>query len=103
MSDEDVTFERTRDRGGHNRFSHTGSYGLAPGDQVANVGYDWAAVGENTFAVQTIDCECVGDMIRLPGALTQYHVFPYSEFGAGSYTLSGSDNPTYWIQEFLKR
>lgn len=95
---ENVAFEHSRDMGDHNFFSHTGSDGLAPGDRVRNAGYDWSVVGENIATGQrSIDAVMMA-WLDSPAHCANLMQASYTEFGAASYTVDGSDFPIYWTQ-----
>ena len=97
---EDVAYEHSRDMGDHNFFSHTGSDGLQSADRVSNAGYDWSTVGENIAAgQQTIDAVMTA-WLNSPGHCVNIMHSSYTEFGAASYTVDGSDFPIYWTQVF---
>jgi uncharacterized protein YkwD len=97
---EDVAYEHSRDMGDHNFFSHTGSDGLQSADRVTNAGYDWSTVGENIAAgQQTIDAVMTA-WLDSPGHCANIMHSLYTEFGAASYTVDGSDFPVYWTQVF---
>ena len=99
---EDVAYEHSRDMGDHNFFSHTGSDGLGSADRVMNAGYDWSAVGENIAAgQQTIDA-VMTVWLDSPGHCANIMRPLYTEFGAASYTVDGSDFPIYWTQVFAR-
>jgi uncharacterized protein YkwD len=99
---EAVADAHSRDMGDHNFFSHTGSDGLSVGNRVTNAGYDWSAVGENIAAGQpTIDV-VMNAWLDSPGHCANIMSPSYSEFGATSYAVSGSDYPIYWTQVFAK-
>jgi uncharacterized protein YkwD len=99
---EDVAQEHNRDMGDRNFFSHTGSDGLGPADRVGNAGYDWSAVGENIAAgQQTIDA-VMQAWLDSPGHCANIMRASYTEFGAASYTVNGSDFPIYWTQLFAR-
>jgi uncharacterized protein YkwD len=99
---EDVAYEHSRDMGDHNFFSHTGSDGLSVGDRVTNAAYDWSAVGENIAAGQpTIDTVMTA-WLGSPGHCANIMYSSYTEFGAASYTVSGSDYSIYWTQVFAR-
>lgn len=97
---EDVAYAHSRDMGDHNFFSHTGSDGLSVGERVTNAGYIWTAVGENIAAGQlTIDA-VMTDWLDSPGHCANIMRPAYTEFGAASYIVTGSDYPIYWTQVF---
>ena len=97
-----VAYEHSRDMGDNNFFSHTGSDGLSVGDRVTNAGYDWVAVGENIAAGQpTIDAVMTA-WLDSPGHCGNIMSPSYTEIGAASYTVSGSDYSIYWTQEFAR-
>jgi uncharacterized protein YkwD len=97
-----VAYEHSRDMGDNNFFSHTGSDGLSVGDRVTNAGYDWVAVGENIAAGQpTIDAVMTA-WLDSPGHCENIMSPSYTEIGAASYTVSGSDYSIYWTQEFAR-
>ena len=97
---EDVAYAHSRDMGDHNFFSHTGSDGLTVGDRTTNAGYDWSAVGENIAAgYQTIDAVVTG-WLDSPGHCVNIMSSVYTEFGAASYSVVGSDYTIYWTQVF---
>jgi uncharacterized protein YkwD len=99
---EDVAQEHNRDMGDHNFFSHTGSDGLGPADRVRNAGYDWSAVGENIAAgQQTIDA-VMQAWLDSPGHCANIMRASYTEFGAASYAVGGSEFPIYWTQIFAR-
>jgi uncharacterized protein YkwD len=99
---EAVAYEHSRDMGDNNFFSHTGSDGLSVGDRVTNAGYDWAAAGENIAAGQpTIDAVMTA-WLDSPEHCANIMSLLYAELGAASYTVSGSDYPIYWTQDFAK-
>ncbi len=99
---ENVAQEHNRDMGDHNFFSHSGSDGLGPADRVRNAGYDWSAVGENIAAgQQTIDA-VMQAWLDSPGHCANIMRASYTEFGAASYTVNGSDFPIYWTQLFAR-
>lgn len=99
---EAVAYEHNRDMGDHNFFSHTGSDGLAPADRVKNAGYDWSAVGENiAVGQQTIDA-VMAAWLDSPGHCANIMRTSYTEFGAASYTVDGSDFRIYWTQIFAR-
>ena len=88
--------------GDYNFFSHTGSDGLTVGDRVVNGGYDWSAVGENIAAgQQTIDI-VMAAWLDSPGHCANIMDSAYTEFGAASYSVNGSDYPIYWTQVFAR-
>ena len=99
---EDVAYEHSRDMGDHNFFSHTGSDGLAPGDRVRNAGYDWSAVGENIAAGQQSIDTVMTAWLDSPGHCVNIMHSSYTEFGATSYTVDGSDFTIYWTQLFAR-
>ena len=99
---EAVADEHSRDMGDHNLYSHTGFDGLSVGDRVTNAGYDWSAVGENIAAGQpTIDA-VMKVWLDSPGHCANIMSPPYTEIGAASYAVSGSDYPIYWTQVFTR-
>jgi len=99
---EDVAYAHNRDMGDHNFFSHTGSDGLTVGDRTRNAGYDWSAVGENIAAgYQTIDV-VVTAWLDSPGHCVNIMSAVYTEFGAASYSVVGSDYSIYWTQVFAR-
>jgi len=99
---EDVAYAHSRDMGDYNFFSHTGSDGLTVGDRVTNAGYDWSAVGENIAAgQQTIDI-VMAAWLDSPGHCANIMNPVYTEFGAASYRVDGSDYPIYWTQVFAR-
>lgn len=99
---ENVAFEHSRDMGDVNFFSHTGSDGLSVGDRLTNAGYDWSAVGENIAAGQpTIDAVMTA-WLDSPGHCANIMSPSYTEIGAASYAVSGSDYPIYWTQVFAR-
>ena len=99
---EDVAYEHSRDMGDHNFFSHTGSDGLAPGDRVRNAGYDWSAVGENIAAGQQSVDTVMTAWLDSSGHCANIMYSSYTEFGAASYSVDGSDFPIYWTQIFTR-
>jgi uncharacterized protein YkwD len=99
---ENVAFAHSRDMGDHNFFSHTGSDGLASGDRVTNAGYDWSAVGENIAAGQPSLDAVITAWLDSPGHCANIMRASYTEFGAASYTVDGSDFPIYWTQVFAR-
>ena len=99
---EDVAYEHSRDMGDHNFFSHMGSDGLSVRDRVTNASYDWSAVGENIADGQpTIDAVMTA-WLDSPGHCANIMFSSYSEIGAASYAIRGSDYPIYWTQVFAK-
>jgi len=99
---EDVAYAHSRDMGDNNFFSHKGSDGLSVGDRVSNAGYDWSAVGENIAAgQQTIDM-VMAVWLDSPGHCANIMSSVYTEFGAASYSVDGSDYPIYWTQVFAR-
>jgi uncharacterized protein YkwD len=99
---EDVAYAHSRDMGDHNFFNHTGSDGLTVDGRVTNEGYDWSALGENIAAgQQTIDI-VMAAWLDSPGHCANIMHSVYTEFGAGSYNVDGSDYPIYWTQVFAK-
>ena len=99
---ENVAYEHSRDMGDHNFFSHMGSDGLSVRDRVTNAGYDWSAVGENIADGQpTIDAVMTA-WLDSPGHCANIMFSSYSEIGAASYAIRGSDYPIYWTQVFAK-
>ena len=99
---ETVADEHSRDMGDVNFFSHTGSDGLSVGDRVTNAGYDWTAVGENIAAGQpTIDAVMTA-WLDSPGHCENIMSASYTEIGAASYAVSGSDYSIYWTQVFAR-
>ncbi|MGB7932979.1 MAG: CAP domain-containing protein [Gammaproteobacteria bacterium] len=99
---EDVAYVHSRDMGDHNFFSHTGSDGLTPGDRVRNAGYDWSAVGENIAAGQQSIDTVMTAWLDSPGHCANIMNSSYTEYGAASYTVSGSDYSIYWTQIFAR-
>jgi uncharacterized protein YkwD len=99
---EDVAYEHSRDMGDHNYFSHTGSDGLAPGDRVRNAGYDWSAVGENIAAGQQSIDTVMTTWLDSPGHCANIMYSLYTEVGAASYPVDGSDYSIYWTQIFAR-
>lgn len=94
--------EHNRDMGDHNFFSHTGSDGLSVGNRVTNAGYDWTAAGENIAAGQpTIDA-VMAAWLDSPGHCANIMSSSYTEIGAASYAVSGSDYSIYWTQVFAR-
>ena len=99
---DDASYAHSRDMGDYNFFSHTGSDGLTVGDRVINDGYDWSAVGENIAAgQQTIDI-VMAVWLDSPGHCANIMSPAYTEFGASSYSVYGSDYPVYWTQVFAR-
>jgi uncharacterized protein YkwD len=99
---EAVADEHSRDMGDVNFFSHTGSDGLSVGDRVTNAGYVWTSVGENIAAGQpTIDA-VMNAWLGSPGHCANIMSPTYTEIGATSYTVSGSDYSIYWTQDFAR-
>jgi uncharacterized protein YkwD len=99
---EAVAYEHSRDMGDNNFFSHTGSDGLSVGDRVTSAGYDWVAVGENIAAGQpTIDA-VMTVWLDSPEHCANIMSPSYTELGAASYTVTGSDYPIYWTQVFAR-
>ena len=99
---EDVAYDHSRDMGDHNFFSHTGSDGLTVGDRVKNAGYDWSAVGENIAAGQQAINTVIDAWLDSPGHCANIMHSVYTEFGAASYSVDGSDYQIYWTQVFTK-
>jgi len=99
---EAVADEHSRDMGDHNFFSHTGSDGLSVGDRVTNAGYDWTAVGENIAAGQPTIDTVMNAWLDSPGHCANIMYPSYTEIGAASYAVSGSDYPIYWTQDFAR-
>ena len=99
---ENVAMGHNRDMGDHNFFSHTGSDGLRPADRVTNAGYNWSAVGENIAAGQRSISAVMTVWLDSPGHCANIMNPGYSEIGAASYTVTGSDYPVYWTQNFAK-
>ena len=99
---ENAAYDHSRDMGDHNFFSHTGSDGLAPGDRVRNAGYDWSAAGENIAAGQRSIETVMTAWLDSPGHCVNIMHAAYTELGAASYTVNGSDFPIYWTQLFAK-
>ncbi|MGD8620224.1 MAG: CAP domain-containing protein [Gammaproteobacteria bacterium] len=97
---EDVAYAHSRDMGDYNYFSHTGSDGLTVGDRVRNAGYDWFAVGENIAAGQETIETVMAAWLDSPGHCANIMRSVYTEFGAASYRVDGSDYPIYWTQVF---
>ena len=97
---EDVAYGHSRDMGDYNFFSHTGSDGLQSADRVTNAGYDWSTVGENIAAgQQTVDTVMTA-WLDSPGHCENIMHSSFTEIGAASYTVDGSDFPIYWTQVF---
>lgn len=92
---EDSAYEHSRDMGHYNFVSHTDSDGLAPGGRVRNAGYDWSAVGENIAAGQQSVDTAMTAWLDSPGHCANIMHATYTEFGAASYTVYGSDFPIY--------
>jgi len=99
---EDVAYEHNRDMGDHNFFSHTGSDGLGSADRVTNAGYDWSAVGENIAAGQQTNDAVMSAWLDSPGHCANIMHSSYTEIGAASYSVDGSDFPIYWTQVFAR-
>jgi uncharacterized protein YkwD len=99
---ENVALEHSRDMGDVNFFSHTGSDGLSAGDRVTNAGYDWSATGENIAAGQPSIDAVINAWLGSPGHCANIMSPIYTEIGAASYTVSGSDYPIYWTQVFAR-
>lgn len=99
---EDVAFAHSRDMGDHNFFSHTGSDGLAVGDRLSNAGYDWTEVGENIAAGQPTVTAVMSAWLDSPGHCANIMRASYTETGAASYFVTGSDYPVYWTQVFAR-
>lgn len=99
---DSVAYGHSRDMGDHNFFSHTGSDGLSVGNRVTNAAYDWSAVGENIAAgYPSVDAVMTG-WLGSPGHCANIMRASYTEFGAASYTVNGSDYPIYWTQVFAR-
>jgi uncharacterized protein YkwD len=98
----DVAYGHSRDMGDHNFFSHTGSDGLTVANRVTNAGYDWSAVAENIAAGQQTNAAVMTDWLDSPGHCANIMRSTYTEFGAASYTVTGSDYPIYWTQVFAR-
>jgi uncharacterized protein YkwD len=88
--------------GDYNFFSHTGSDGLTVGDRVRNAGYDWSAVGENIAAGQQTINTVMMVWLESPGHCANIMRPIYTEFGAASYSVYGSDYSIYWTQVFAR-
>jgi uncharacterized protein YkwD len=88
--------------GDYNFFSHTGSDGLMVDDRVRNAGYDWSVVGENIAAGQQTINTVIAAWLDSPGHCANIMHSLYTEFGAKSYSVDGSDYPIYWTQVFAK-
>ncbi len=99
---EEVADGHNRDMGDHNFFSHTGSDGLTVSNRVTNAGYDWSAVGENIAAGYPTTESVMTAWLDSPGHCANIMNPVYTEFGAASYTVSGSDFPIYWTQVFAR-
>ena len=99
---EDVAYAHSQDMGDYNFFSHTGSDGLTVGDRVRNAGYDWSAVGENIAAGQQAINTVIDAWLDSPGHCANIMHSVYTEFGAASYSVDGSDYQIYWTQVFTK-
>jgi uncharacterized protein YkwD len=97
-----VADAHSRDMGDYNFFSHTGSDGLSPGDRVTNAGYVWAAVGENIAAGQPTIGAVMTAWLGSAGHCANIMSASYTEIGAASYAVSGSDYPIYWTQVFAR-
>ena len=92
---ENVAYKHSRDMGKRNVFSHTESDGLSVGDRVKNAGYDWSAVGENIAAGQNTIDAVMNVWLKSPGHCANIMSPSYTEIGAASYIVSGSDYPIY--------
>ena len=99
---DDVAYEHSRDMGDHNFFSHTGSDGLGAADRTGNAGYDWSAIGENIAAGQQSVDTVMTAWLDSPGHCANIMRDSYTEFGAATYTVDGSDFPIYWTQLFAR-
>lgn len=99
---EDVAYGHSRDMGDYNFFSHTGSDGLTVADRVSNAGYNWTAVGENIAAGQQTVTAVMTAWLNSPGHCANIMRSTYTEFGAASYLVTGSDYPIYWTQVFAR-
>ena len=99
---ETVAYEHSRDMGDNNFFSHTGSDGLSVVNRITNAGYDWTAVGENIAAGQPTIAAVMTAWLDSPGHCANIMSTSYTEIGAASYAVSGSDYPIYWTQDFAR-
>ncbi len=99
---EDVANGHSRDMGDYNFFSHTGSDGLTVANRVGNAGYNWSAVGENIAAGQQNITAVMTAWLDSPGHCINIMRSTYTEFGAASYLVTGSDYPIYWTQVFAR-
>jgi uncharacterized protein YkwD len=99
---EEVAYAHNRDMGDNNFFSHTGSNGLTVGDRIRNAGYDWSAVGENIAAGQQTINIVMAAWLDSPGHCANIMSSVYTEFGAATYRVDGSDYPIYWTQVFAR-
>jgi len=97
-----VADAHSRDMGDNNFFSHTGSDGLSVSDRLTNAGYVWAAAGENIAAGQPTIGAVMTAWLNSAGHCTNIMSSSYTEIGAASYAVSGSDYPIYWTQVFTR-
>ncbi|HUT41096.1 MAG TPA: CAP domain-containing protein [Gammaproteobacteria bacterium] len=99
---EDVAYEHSRDMGDYNFFSHTGSDGLTAAERTTNAGYNWSAVGENIAAGQQTITAVMTAWLDSPGHCATIMRSSYTELGAASHIVTGSDYPIYWTQVFAR-
>jgi uncharacterized protein YkwD len=99
---EDVAYAHSKDMGDYNFFSHTGSVGLTVDGRVSNAGYDWSTVGENIAAGQQTIEIVMAAWLDSPGHCANVMRSIYTEFGASSYRVDGSNYPIYWTQVFAR-
>lgn len=82
--------------------SHTGSDGLSVSDRLTNAGYVRAAAGENIAAGQPALGAAMKAWLDSAGHCANIMAPSYTEIGAASYAVSGSDYPIYWTQVFAR-
>ncbi len=97
----------SRDMGERDYFSHDspgGPNGDDMVDRVENAGYvSWSAIGENISAGRSSAEETMAGWMASPGHCANIMNPNFTEIGVGYAEVAGSENVSYWTQDFGRR
>ncbi len=97
----------SRDMGERDYFSHDspgGPNGADMVERVENAGYvNWFAIGENISAGRSSPEETMAGWMASPGHCANIMNPNFTEIGVGYAEVAGSENVSYWTQDFGRR
>lgn len=95
-----VAREHSKDMAEHDRFDHTGSDGLSPGDRMTRAGYKWRMAGENIASGVTTAEAVVAGWLNSPHHCENIMGPQFAEMGIAYFYDPRSADGIYWTQVF---